>query len=139
MIRADFHTHTCFCDGKNTPKEMIERAIELGLEYYGFSSHCYTDLQFPILTDEKAYITECMNIREEYKDRINILIGMEMENLLGKNNHKEIEYTIGSTHYLFIDGKYYCIDESKEIFQKLCETVFDGDYYKLAKAYYETE
>lgn len=139
MIRADYHTHTYYCDGNNTPKEMIERALELGLEYYGFSSHCYTDLPYEILTDEEEYISDCKRIREEYKDRINILIGMEMENLLGKCNHKDVEYTIGSTHYLLDNGEYLCLDYSREELDSICRSHFDGDYYKLVKAYYETE
>ena len=139
MIKADYHTHTFFCDGDNSPRDMIEKAVELGLEYYGFSSHCFTDLPHEILTDEKAYISECVKIRKEYKDRINILIGMEMENLLGKNSHKEVEYTIGSTHYLFVNGQYLCLDYSKDEFASLCKNHFGGDYYKFVKEYYKTE
>ena len=30
MKFSNVHTHTVFCDGKNTPEEMIERAQELG-------------------------------------------------------------------------------------------------------------
>ena len=36
---ADFHMHTVFCDGKNTPEEILEKAIELGFDSIGFSSH----------------------------------------------------------------------------------------------------
>ena len=35
MIKADFHTHTTFCDGKSTPREMVEAACRLG-----FTSPC---------------------------------------------------------------------------------------------------
>ena len=139
MIKSDYHTHTCFCDGYNTPKEMIDRAVELGLEYYGFSSHCYTNLPNPILTDEDSYITAVKSIKEEYKDKINVLIGLELENLLGKTEHKDLDYTIGSTHYLFDRGEYLCLDNSVEELKSICESHYDGDYYKLVKAYYETE
>jgi predicted metal-binding protein len=33
MIKSNFHTHTTFCDGKNTPREMVERALELGFDH----------------------------------------------------------------------------------------------------------
>ena len=36
---ADFHMHTAFCDGKNTPEEMVLRGIEMGLSVIGFSVH----------------------------------------------------------------------------------------------------
>ena len=39
MIFEDFHTHTTFCDGKNTPEEMVLAAIEKGMPRIGFSGH----------------------------------------------------------------------------------------------------
>ena len=37
MMRADLHVHTTFCDGKNTPEEVVLTAIEMGLCKLGFS------------------------------------------------------------------------------------------------------
>ena len=37
MIKANFHTHTTMCDGKNTAEEMAERAVVLGFNQLGFS------------------------------------------------------------------------------------------------------
>ena len=39
MIKTSFHTHTTFCDGKNTPEEMVVAAIEKGFVALGFSTH----------------------------------------------------------------------------------------------------
>ena len=39
MIRSNYHTHTVFSDGANTPEEMVLAAIDLGLESIGFSDH----------------------------------------------------------------------------------------------------
>ena len=139
MIRADYHTHTCYCDGDNTPREMVGRAVELGLEYYGFSSHCFTWMKNPILTNVPEYIKDCKRVREEFKDRITILIGMEQENLLGGTVYSDIEYSIGSTHYIFDKGEFLCLDNSSEEFEMNCLTHFEGDYYKYIRAYYETE
>ena len=38
-MKTNFHTHTKWCDGKNTPEEMIASAIEKGFDRLGFSSH----------------------------------------------------------------------------------------------------
>ena len=38
-LRADFHTHTTFCDGKNTPRQMVESAFRKGLTDFGISGH----------------------------------------------------------------------------------------------------
>lgn len=39
---ANFHTHSTFCDGKNTPEEIVLAALEKGFVSIGFSSHGYT-------------------------------------------------------------------------------------------------
>ena len=35
----NLHTHTTYCDGKNTAEEMVQKAIELGFRSLGFSGH----------------------------------------------------------------------------------------------------
>ena len=35
----NLHTHTSFCDGANTPEEMVQAAIALGMDSLGFSGH----------------------------------------------------------------------------------------------------
>ena len=37
--KINFHTHTTFSDGKNTPEEMILSAIQKGISILGFSDH----------------------------------------------------------------------------------------------------
>ena len=32
-MKANYHTHTVFCDGKNTPEEIILAAIEKGFSF----------------------------------------------------------------------------------------------------------
>ena len=39
---ANFHTHTVFSDGKNTPEEVVLGALEKGFRGIGFSDHGYT-------------------------------------------------------------------------------------------------
>ena len=34
-LRADFHTHTTYCDGKSTPRQMVEAAYRMGLTDLG--------------------------------------------------------------------------------------------------------
>ena len=35
----NLHTHATFCDGKNTPEELIHEAIRMDMDSLGFSSH----------------------------------------------------------------------------------------------------
>ena len=65
---ANFHTHTSFCDGKNTPEEIIKAAINKGFSAIGFSGHGYTDFDLRYCmknTDE--YIKEITQLKEKYK------------------------------------------------------------------------
>ena len=39
MLRANYHTHTTFCDGTSTAEEMVQQALDLGFVALGFSSH----------------------------------------------------------------------------------------------------
>ena len=39
----NYHTHTTYCDGKNTAEEMVQQAISLGISQIGFSGHSYTE------------------------------------------------------------------------------------------------
>ena len=37
--KTNYHMHTTFCDGKNTPEEMVQEALARGFTTIGFSSH----------------------------------------------------------------------------------------------------
>ena len=37
----NLHQHSTFCDGKDTPEEVVLSAIEQGFDSIGFSSHSY--------------------------------------------------------------------------------------------------
>lgn len=34
--KQNLHTHTCFCDGKDTPEELIQEALKRGFDSLGF-------------------------------------------------------------------------------------------------------
>ncbi len=134
MLKANFHTHTTFCDGMSTPRESIERAIELGFMTLGFSSH--VDIE-PVM-DVDAYKTEIRGLQEEYKDRIEILCGGELDNMYPEKHPRGFDYLIGSTHHLkILPDRFLAVDSSEEDLLFLCENFFDGDYYKLIRYYYE--
>ena len=39
MIKQNLHTHSLYCDGKDSFEEMIQTAIEKEFTILGFSSH----------------------------------------------------------------------------------------------------
>lgn len=42
MAKINLHSHTTYCDGKNTPEEMVLAAMDRGFDVFGFSGHSYT-------------------------------------------------------------------------------------------------
>ena len=71
----NLHTHTKYCDGRDTPVEMAERAIELGFSSLGFSSHANTRFSdtCELLYNVDAYVEEIKRIRSVYEGRLKIL------------------------------------------------------------------
>ena len=70
---SDYHIHTVFSDGKDTPEEVVKTAIEKGFSEIGFSDHSYTsfDESYCIPFDKVSEYRECIGtLREKYKDKI---------------------------------------------------------------------
>ena len=38
-LKANYHTHTLFCDGTASPEDMVKQALRLGFDHLGFSGH----------------------------------------------------------------------------------------------------
>ena len=79
MEMKNFHTHTTYCDGKNTAEEMILAAINQGFTVLGFSGDSHTSIapSYCMTTDEtRRYINELKALREKYADKIRIYIGL---------------------------------------------------------------
>lgn len=140
MIRGDYHTHSIFDDGKSTLIDMAEAAEKLGLLYFGFSGHSYQsfDQSFCIQeADVRKYLHTAREIRRHFQEkgsRMELLVGLELD-LFGKAE-KNIDYIIGSVHYLKEGGEYFCIDESPEKLSRIVETHYGGDWYRMTDAYY---
>lgn len=84
---CNYHTHTHRCGhASGEEREYIEKAIAEGLTTIGFSDH--VPMPFPDgyqsgfrckIEKLEDYVTTLLALREEYKDKINILIGFEAE------------------------------------------------------------
>ena len=95
--RFNLHTHTTFCDGKNSAEEMVKAAIELGCEGIGFSGHSYIPGEDYWTMTEKGtgeYISEILRMKEKYSDKIEILLGIEYD-ILSNIDTSVFDYVIG--------------------------------------------
>ena len=41
MRLSNYHTHTVYCDGRDTPEELVLEALRLGCPELGFSEHSW--------------------------------------------------------------------------------------------------
>lgn len=137
LFKTNFHTHTKYCDGKNLPREMVKKAVELGFSALGFSGHAYTPCEpeySMLFEDTEKYKKEILALRKEYRGVLDIYCGIEMD-YYSEENTKDFDYVIGSVHYLEKDGAYYNVDGSPERFARAVAAF--GDVYTLIEAYYD--
>ena len=142
MLRANFHTHTTLCDGSSTPEEMARRAALLGFTQLGFSGHMDPDNHM----DMNLYRNRIHALQEQYRGKIDILMGIELDTVYNPVYARQAEYTIGSTHFPDVacnrgyeSDRLLSVDASPEDLQLLADRYFGGDFYQLARCYYETE
>ena len=133
---ANYHTHSTFCDGKSSLEETVLAAIERGFSALGFSGHGYTHFDVRTsMTDTCGYISEVKRLKEAYKNKIQIYLGIE-EDMLSPVDRSDFEYIIGSSHYLHINGGYYPLDLSRDNITD-CLDLFNGNPIAMAETYYE--
>ena len=136
MLKANYHTHTTFCDGDEAAERMVQRALELGFGHLGFSGHMDEEIHM----DWSAYVAEIVRLRETYADRIDILCGVELDTLYDPASCPGAEYVIGSTHYVDVDVPFSrAVDYGADVSQRLCDECFGGDWYAMCRSYYELE
>lgn len=133
---ADFHIHSTYCDGKSTLEETVIEAVEKGFASIGFSGHGTTEYDMRYcMKDMPSYINEVNALKEKYKSKIQIYLGVE-EDSYAPVCRKNFDYIIGSSHYAIKNGIYYPVDSGKERLQQ-CIAAFDGNQLELAESYYK--
>jgi histidinol-phosphatase (PHP family) len=85
----------------------VERAIDLGIDIYGFSEHAPMDFdeQYRLKFNEMTlYESDVNNLQKKYSDKIKILLGYEVDYLKGHIDRRvlnaNVDYLIGSIHFL---------------------------------------
>lgn len=136
---SNAHTHSTWCDGKNTLAEMTAAAIAKGFTDLGFTSHssAFFDPGCPGVKDEGAYQEAVAQLARHYQDQIQISCGLEWDYYSPKPC-KGYDYLIGSVHYFTPrQGVYRSVDESPETFQWTLTEWFQGDFLAMAQDYYD--
>ena len=150
MHLTNLHTHTFYCDGKNSPEDMVLAAIDNNFNSLGFSSHGPVDWETDWnIKHEKIeeYIEIVNGLKEKYKDKIEIFLGMELDYIpgigfteLSLSLMKRLDYYIGSVHYLgtFKNGVRWTVDYNIDELLRGINEGFQGNIRKAVETYYET-
>lgn len=140
MRFSNYHTHTSFCDGNDRTEELVIKAIQLGCPEIGFSGHSFTwfDQSYCMSPkDIENYEREIMSLKEKYRGRIKILLGIEQD-FYSDEPAKDFDYVIGSVHYVLKDGEYLPVDENRQLLSDAAKNYYGGDFYAFAEDYFET-
>lgn len=138
MIRCDYHMHTGFStDSEASVKSMLDASVERGLQSVCITDHL--DLDYPedeelgpdpFQLDLRKYFEMLTQIREEYRGKLDVRIGVELglQPHLGKTYGKIVQeypfdFVIGSLHLVHGMDPYY---------GKIFEGKTDGEVYREA-------
>ena len=149
-MKTNYHTHTVWCDGRDTPEAMILSAISKGFDTLGFSSHstypCDNACTVPRLK-LPGYFAEVRELAKKYAGEIKVLCGIEADYIPGttdpdRSRYAEFrpDYIIGSVHYVIApDGERVPVDHTPELLHEGLRRHFNGDVKAYLQTYFAQE
>ncbi len=143
---TNYHSHSHYCDGVESPRAQVEAALRQHVGVFGFSSHCPVDFEnaWSMKAEKLAdYLAETSALKTEFSNQIELYVGLEVDYLPGSCGSSTyaaaLDYTIGSVHYLDQNelGDPWEIDGSTEKFMRGLVEVHGGDIRKVIRLYYD--
>lgn len=146
----NYHSHTEFCDGRKPMAEIAASAFAKGFKEWGVSPHspiCCESGANMKFWDVPAYLKETDRLKEEYKGKMKVLAGMEIDYISPQfgpqiEYFKEmpLDYRIGSVHFVPTrDGRPEDVDGPAERFLRYLESEYAGDLRYVAETYFKME
>ena len=119
-MRVDLHNHTTLCNhATGSSEDYILKAIDLGIDVYGFSDHAPMDYEPEYRMNMKQkydYEKEILNLKEKYINDIDIRLGYEVDFMSNPKYmeksilNSNVDYLIGSVHFLNEDNSLWGFD-----------------------------
>lgn len=146
---SNAHTHTTYCDGKNTAREMLEAARQRHFLSLGFSGHADQGFDFGYSMSggrQESYLGELRALQAELREKREqprLWVGLEQDALVPlarkQRNREQFDYILGSTHYLSADfhGQSVAVDGDVGVLMAYVEEVYAGDMLAMAQAYFD--
>ena len=143
---TNYHTHSVFCDGKDTPEKIAETAFEKGVSILGFSSHCmypFSSSWHMAFENIPKYCAEINRLKEEYNDKMAILLGFEADYIpevtcptMAGYAEFEPDYLIGAVHFIGDKKGIFAVDDSTANVKEGIEKIFNGNGKKVVCEYF---
>lgn len=142
----NLHTHTIYCDGVNTPEELINEAIRKGFESIGFSGHSYMKREpreYSMTADSNLlYKKKIRDLKTKYANGLQVFLGMEAD-FYSEADRSGYDYLIGSVHYVEKDGILLDFDRTDigrptDTVKYIIRDVYKGKGMDFIRDYYET-
>ncbi len=137
---TDLHVHTFFCDGRDSPEDMVLSAVSKGVKRLGAVVHSYVpfDVMSCVpLEKVEDFVYEISLLKKKYRDEIELYCGIEAD-LYSQQDLSPFDYSIGSVHYLKQGEKYIAIDDTPEILKDMIDEYYGGDSVACAADYFKT-
>ena len=149
-MKTNYHTHTVWCDGQDTPEAMILSAINKGFDILGFSSHSTYPADNACTVPRlklPGYFAEVRELAKKYAGQIKVLCGIEADYIPGttdpdRSRYAEFQpdYIIGSVHYVIAsDGERVPVDHTPELLHEGLRCHFGGDVKAYLQTYFAQE
>lgn len=152
---TNYHTHSSYCDGSASPRQIVDFAMAHGFTALGFTGHSPLPFKNTFsVTDYAGYCLDIRSLKEEYAGRIDIRLGLEFDFVPGMLEdftpliaQGSLEYTIGSVHLIPVPGTapttaddLWFIDGPRwERYDEGLFRLFDGDIRRGVRAYFHQQ
>ena len=139
---TNYHTHSTYCDGKDSLKDLIAAAGNL--RSLGFSSHAPLPLEKSWSMKAESFESYLADIRSlQANSSLPIHAGLEVDfipEVIGPHQFAHlVDYTIGSIHFVdsFPNGDPWEIDSTTAVFEKGLKEIFRDNIVDAVVRYYE--
>lgn len=147
LLACNFHTHTQFCDGRDSMESIADAAVAAGITHLGFSPHSPIHIPSPCNMKEEdipAYMSEIARLRLKYADTCRLYAGMEIDYLDREHGPSSaryssygLDFSIGSVHFIKCQsGEFVDIDGRFDSFRRKMHDHFHDDIRYVVETFY---
>ncbi len=147
---SNFHTHTNYCDGHDSVRDLVRTALSLNIVQIGISSHAPLPVPAGWSLSNKEelehYLNDILNNISVYGDQIDILKALEVDYIPEMSipfsmikNTWDLDYIIGAIHLVKVpdSDEVWFIDGNPHYFEEGISKYFGGDGRKACLVYFQ--